>query len=306
MRQLKQTTRAMALPSRPLLALAYMSGAVVSFTLLAVAARELAPHHDTFEIMMYRSFLGIGIVVGIGWMAGTLHQIQTSRLGLHALRNAIHFGGQNLWFFALASIPLAQVIALEFTAPIWVALLAPLVIGERWRWVRIAAAAIGFAGILVVTKPGSVEISPGVIAAILSAVCFAGVTLTTKVLSRNETVTSILFWLVVSQAAMGVVAACYDGAVRPPTLQSIPLLVLVGFCGLFSHWCIANALTVAPASVVSPMEFARLPLTAAVGALLYAEAIDPAVAIGAILVLIANTINIRAEREAAPRSRARV
>ncbi|MEM9524203.1 MAG: EamA family transporter, partial [Pseudomonadota bacterium] len=97
----------------PLRAAAWMLGAVLSFTLMAVAGRRLSIHLDTFEIMMYRSLIGVFIVVAAGGLAGSLGQITRRQMGLHIARNACHFAGQNLWFYALTLIPLVQVFALE-------------------------------------------------------------------------------------------------------------------------------------------------------------------------------------------------
>ncbi len=287
---------AMEARTRPLLAFGFMMMAIFSFTLMAVAGRELAGRHDTFEIMMYRSFVGLAIVLAVGGLAGTLGQITTRSLGLHAVRNLFHFTGQNLWFFAVGLIPMAQLFALEFTTPLWVALFAPLILGERWRLTRGLAALLGFAGILIVARPDSIVIGPGQMAAVMCAFGFAGAMLATKMLSRTETVTCILFWLVSLQAAFGIVTAGIDGQIRLPDAESVPLLVIVGFTGLFSHFCITSALSVAPASIVSPMEFLRLPLFAVTGFLLYGEPVEVAVFVGAAVVLAANLMNIRAER----------
>ncbi|MEM9793164.1 MAG: DMT family transporter, partial [Pseudomonadota bacterium] len=217
--------------SRPLIAALYMTGAMLSFTLMAVAGRELSAHHDTFEIMMYRSLLGVPIVLAVAYAAGTLGQIRTGLIRLHLIRNVFHFAGQNLWFYAVALIPLSQLFALEFTTPLWVALLAPVVLGERWRMIRLLAAGIGFLGILIVARPGTIDISPGVITAILAAFGFAGAILTTKILSRTESVTSILFWLVAMQSVFGILTAGYDGDVAAPTAATAPFLAIVGMCG---------------------------------------------------------------------------
>jgi len=103
--------------SQPVKAAFWMLGAIASFTLMAVAGRAVSVELDTFELMMYRSFIGIAIVIAFATMLGTLKDIQTNNLKLHLLRNLSHFAGQNLWFAALVMIPLAQVVALEFTSP---------------------------------------------------------------------------------------------------------------------------------------------------------------------------------------------
>ena len=282
--------------SRPLLAALFMTGAMLSFTLMAVAGREASKTHDTFEIMFFRSVLGILIVVAFARWAGTLDQIRTRRLGLHLVRNVLHFTGQNLWFFAVTVIPLAQLFAFEFTTPIWVALFAPLVLAERLTPIRILAAVIGFGGILIVARPTGFDLGWGTYAAVLCAFGFAGAILTTKLLTRTDSLTCILFWLTVTQSVFGLITAGMDGDITLPTAASAPWVVIVGLCGLFSHWCITNALSLAPASVVSPMEFLRLPLVAVVGFLVYSEPLDAIVFLGAAVVFGANLMNILAEQ----------
>ena len=131
----------------------WMLGAVVSFSTMAVAGRIVSFELDTFEIMLYRSVIGFGLLVGAAWIGGTLRQVTRRTPQLQLMRNLFHFAGQNLWFHAITLIPLAQVFALEFTSPLWVLVLSPLFLGERLTRMRILAAMIGFAGILIVARP---------------------------------------------------------------------------------------------------------------------------------------------------------
>ncbi|WP_172296221.1 DMT family transporter [Pseudoruegeria sp. HB172150] len=280
-------------------AAAWMIGAIVSFTSMAIAGRALAGQHDTFEIMTYRSLVGIAIVLAVGWRAGTLQQITRRSLHIHFIRNISHFIGQNLWFFAIASAPLAQVFALEFTSPLWVTVLAPLVLKERLTSTRALAAALGFVGILFVARPfGGLSLGPGLIAAALAAIGFAGSAIFTRLLTRTETITCILFYLTLMQAAFGLICAAHDGAVTLPTAATLPWLILVGCAGLVAHFCLTTALSLAPASVVMPIDFARLPIIAIVGMVLYAEPLDPAILAGAAVIFAANWMNIRKETRA--------
>ncbi len=96
-----------------------------------------------------------------------------NKFSLHFARNVMHFIGQNLWFYAVTVIPLAQVFALEFTSPIWVILLSPLLLGERITLISAAAALMGFIGVLVVTRPDMAGINTGVIMAASLAIFFA-------------------------------------------------------------------------------------------------------------------------------------
>jgi len=273
----------------------WMTGAIASFSSMAVAGRELSAHHDTFEIMMYRSIVGVIVVALVLTATHNWHQVTTKRLGLHAIRNTLHFTGQNLWFYAVTVIPLAQVFALEFTQPIWVILLSPLMLGERLTPTRILAALIGFAGVLIVTRPGTAPLSPGLLAAAGSAVFFAFTTITTKKLTDVATIGCIVFWLTTMQVVLGAAAAGIDGQIALPSWQTAPYLLLVGLAGLLAHYCITNALAIAPATVVIPFDFARLPTIAIVGMILYNEPIDHWTLLGAAVIFSGIFLNVRAE-----------
>ncbi|MCG7518507.1 DMT family transporter [Ruegeria sp. Ofav3-42] len=273
----------------------WMTGAIASFSSMAVAGRELSVTHDTFEIMFYRSLVGIFVVAMVLTTTRKWHQVSTEHLSLHGIRNVLHFTGQNLWFYAVSVIPLAQVFALEFTQPIWVILLSPLLLKERLTTVRVMSALIGFAGILLVARPGAVPLSPGVLTAALSAVFFALTTISTKSLTRFASIGCIMFWLTVMQAGLGLVAAGIDGQITLPSASTAPFLLLVGLAGLLAHYCITNALAIAPATVVVPFDFARLPTIAVVGMVLYHEPLDHWTLLGAAVIFSGIFLNVQAE-----------
>jgi len=273
----------------------WMTGAIASFTTMAVAGRAVSLDHDTFELMFYRSLVGIVVVVTFAATSGRLGMIGHRRLGLHLVRNISHFTGQNLWFFAITAAPLAQVFALEFTAPLWALVLAPIFLSEAITKSRALAALVGFVGILVVTQPFSEPLTPGVIAAAGAAIGFAGSAIFTRRLTRTENVLTILFWLTVMQAVFGLVTAGWDGDIALPTTAALPWLVLIGFAGLLAHLCLTSALRLAPAAVVMPVDFIRLPLIAVIGWLFYAEGFDPLVLIGGGVIIAANWVNLRIE-----------
>lgn len=287
----------MAAPAvRPLAAALWMAGSVFGFSAIAVAGRELGSVLDTFEIMLYRSLIGIVVVLGAAIASGRTAEITARHFGWHLLRNSVHFAGQNLWLYALTLIPLAQLFALEFSYPIMVALSAPLFLGERMTPVRVLAAAVGFVGILIVARPfGAGGLSVGLAAALLCALGFAGSAIVTKRLTRVVSITCILFWLAVMQSALGLICAAYDGAVALPPRAALPWVAVMGLGGLGAHFCLTKALSLAPASVVTPIDFLRLPLIALVGALFYAESLDLWVLAGGAVILAANWTNIAAE-----------
>ncbi|WP_267138502.1 DMT family transporter [Anianabacter salinae] len=290
------TTKAFIAPdAQPLKAALWMIGAIFSFTSMAVAGRAVSLELDTFEIMTYRSFVGVFIVVAAGWGFGTLGQITRRSLHVHALRNVSHFTGQNLWFFAITAAPLAQVFAMEFSSPLWVALLAPVVLQERMTRTRALAALAGFIGILIVARPTVETMNPGLIAAACAAVGFAGSAIFTRLLTRTETLTCILFYMTAMQAVFGLVCGYWDGEMTMPSATSLPWIVVIGCAGLLAHTCLTMALSLAPATVVMPIDFARLPIIALVGMTLYAEVLDPMVFVGAAIIFAANYLNILVE-----------
>lgn len=282
--------------AHPLKAAFWMVGAIVSFTSMAVAGRNVAVELDTFELMMYRSFIGVAIVLVIASTAGALHHISTRSMGLHLARNISHFAGQNLWFAALSMIPLAQLFALEFTSPIWVILLAPVFLGERLTPLRGVVAGLGFLGVLIVARPDFANPDPGVILAALAAIGFAGSMIFTKRLTRTESTTCILFWLTMMQAAFGVLCAGWDLDIAWPSLTVWPWVVVVSIAGLAAHFCLTTALGLAPATVVVPLDFARLPVAALLGVVLYGEGLDLWVILGAAIIFGANYMNIALEK----------
>ncbi len=277
----------------------WMVGTVASFSLMAVAGRKASLDHDTFEIMLFRSIVGFAIVAAFGAATGRLAQARPKAPALHCARNICHFAGQNLWFYALPLIPLAEVFALEFTTPIWVALLAPLLLGEPLTPRRMLVVALGFAGILFVARPGFAVLQTGHIVAAASAIFFAGSFIATKRLAAQNSTWTILFWMTLMQIVLGLVCAGYDGDIRLPSTEALPWLALIGACGLSAHLCITSALQLAPATVVGPMDFARLPVIAAIGILLYDETLEWPMIVGAALILGGNFLNLQRKRSRA-------
>ena len=285
----------------------WMSGAIVSFTTMAIAGRAVSDTLNTFEIMLFRSIIGLTIVLVLATFAGTRHEINKGRIGLHFIRNAAHFTGQNFWFFALPIVPLTQLFALEFTTPIWVILLSPLILKERLTLIGIASALLGFLGILLVARPEAGPIGVGFFAAASCAVFFAITAILTRLLTRTETITCIMFFLTLSQAMFGAIMLLIvppfadifgvsvfglTGGITWPSINTWPWVVLIAISGLLAHYCLTKALSLAPASIVMPIDFVRLPLIAIIGMVFYAEPLSIFVLFGAVLIFAANYLNI--------------
>jgi len=247
------------------------------------------------HLMFYRSAVAL-VVVGalIATSRQGVRQVTTRRLALHGVRNAIHFIAQFSWFHALMMIPLAQLSAVEFTAPLWVAVIAPLVLGERLSATRIVAALIGFIGILVVVRPGAVPVGPGTMLALVAAIGYACSMVATKRLVVTETILAFLFHMSWMQLVMAAIAI--GPRVTLPGLETLPWLAGVALCGLSAHFALARAFTFADAIIVAPMDFLRLPLIMGVGVIIYGEPLEVWVLAGGAIVIAANVINLLGER----------
>jgi drug/metabolite transporter (DMT)-like permease len=280
-----------------------MTGALISFSISAVAIRALGQQLTTFEILTIRSGAGLFILLVIVAMRPALRRELAPRyMGFHLARNTTHFVGQYSWALAVTLLPFATVFALEFTMPAWVALLAALVLGERMTKSRAGSIVLGFLGVLLIVRPGLSSFQPMALLVLFAAFMFAISLIVTKQLTNRVSTFSIIFWMNLLQFPMalawpGVIAA--NGG--PPlfvfrlgTDLLIPTLAL-GVVGLTSHYCLTQAFRSGDATVVVPLDFVRIPIIALVGWMYYGEALDGFVFAGAGLIICGVLWNLFAE-----------
>ena len=277
----------------------WMLGGIVSFSLMAVSGREAGKVIETAELLTWRGLIGILVIVAILAVTGRFAEVRTTRLPMHLARNVGHFFGQYCWYYAVTLIPLAQLFALEFTAPIWVALFAPLLLGERFTVIKALAITLSFIGVLMVVKVWAEgfasEFSGGQVWGLMAAVGFAINMITTKKLTSTETTLCVLFWLVIMQTPMALIVAG-ELPMIPPNAWIWMWVIILSLAGLCAHFCLTQAFRYADATIVTPMDFARLPVIAIVGALAYAEPLLWNVLAGGGLIFLGNYINMRFAR----------
>lgn len=269
----------------------WMGGSIASFLTMTVAGRAIMPALDVFQVMEMRSVIGWLILLPLVFYVGGFAAMRTKRPLQHVGRNVVHYAGQYAWLQALTMIPLAQLISIEFTTPIWGALLAVLFLGERMSLRKVTAILLGLVGVLVIVRPGATAVDPGHLIMLAGAVGFGISVVMVKSLTRTDSVVAIIFWMLIIQSAIGLVPAI--AVWRTPEPWMWPWIVVVAFTGMSSHFCMARALSYAEATVVMPMDFLRLPLSALIGFLLYSERIDLFTAIGAALILTGNLFNLQ-------------
>ncbi len=268
----------------------WVSGWLALMTLIAVAGREASRELDVFQIMLLRSVIGMAMLYPLLHRGGGLAAIRTQRLGTHLGRNVVHYAAQYGWFVALTLIPLTQVIAIEFTMPLWVALLATAFLGEALTRRRLFAVVLGLAGVAIIVRPTASSVDWGQIIALAAAVGFAVALTLVKSMTRTEQTLTIIFWMLVIQSLLGLIPAL--AVWRWPSATVWFWMLIVAFCGTYSHYCLANAMRYADATTIVPMDFLRVPLTAGAGWLVYSERIDLLTVVGTGLILGANLVNL--------------
>lgn len=277
-------------------AIAWMVGALCSFAIMAVSVRELTGEMHAFQMLFIRSCLGVLIllpILSLRGRGGGWQQIRCDHLAGHTLRNVIHFTGQVLWIFGIGLLPLATVSAIEFTSPLWAGVLAVLFLGERLNRGRLIAFVLGFVGILVIVRPGFIDVGEGIVIMLVCAFFFGATGAVTKWLTRRETALAIIFYMVLMQAVFGAVASLFVW--QPVTLAHTPWLALMAVTGLSAHFCLTSALAEADATFIMPLEFLRLPMVATIGYLLYAEDFEAATLLGALIIFSGNYVSLRYE-----------
>jgi drug/metabolite transporter (DMT)-like permease len=269
-----------------------MAGWLSLMLIVTVAGREALRELNVFQVMEVRTIIGFLLLYPLVRLNGGFAAMKTRRPLQHIGRNLIHYAAQLGWFYALTLIPIGQVVSIEFTMPIWTAILAASFLGERMTVWKISAIVLGVVGVFIIVRPATGQVNPGQLIALAAAVGFGISIAMMKSLTRTESTVAIIFWMLVIQSAAGFFPALYVWTWPTPHIWG--WVVAIGFCGTFSHFCMARAMLYADAMIVLPMDFLRVPLTALAGWLIYAERLDMFTVLGAALILAGNLLNLKA------------
>src|SRR5438477_1773429 len=261
----------------------WMLGAVLSFAGMAVSVRQLVRYMAIAEILALRTAVTLIVVCALVAAHGR-GAVATRRLRLHATRSLVHLAGQYCWAYAISALTLATVFAIEFTMPIWVALLAAAFLHERLNRGRIVQLVLGLAGTLIILRPGAGVFHPAALVMLLGSLFYASNMIFTKRLSATESALAVTFWMSVVQLPVTVIAAWSSWIA--PRLADLPWIAVIGMGSFAAHYSITHAMKLAPATLVVPIDFVRLPLIAVVGALFYAEPFDFMVLVGAAVIFV--------------------
>jgi drug/metabolite transporter (DMT)-like permease len=283
-----------------LLVVLWMTGTLLSFSVMAISIRLLAGQLSIFEILTVRSFGALVILFSLLALNPRLWpQLHTQRLPMHAFRSAVHFGGQYAWATSLTLLPFATVFAIELTLPVWVLVLAVLILGEKLTSGRIAVLVLGFIGCIVILRPGLQAFQPASLLVLLCSLLYAVFNIATKQMTTTETNFSIVFWMNLIQFPIGLSGSDPFFVLRLEPWHALPVAG-VGIAGLSAHYCMAKAFRYGDASLVIPIDFMRVPLIAVVGWLFFGESVDTMVFLGAFIILSGILWNLQQEARNPP------
>lgn len=267
-----------------------MSGALISFCLMAVGARELSEQINTFQVLFFRSAIGLVIITCVIIYSNNIKLMKPQRIGLHIIRNTFHFAGQYCWFIGIGLLPLAEVFALEFTVPIWTTIIACFFLNEKITIKKVMAISMGILGVVVIVQPGIEIINSASFIVLGSAIFYSIAHTSTKALSGTENPLTILFLMCIIQLPIGFFLSI--GQWQIPVGSQWLWLIVIGITALSAHYCMTKAMQLIEVSSVVTMDFFRLPVIAIVGVVFYYESFEITLILGALMMLVGNLINM--------------
>lgn len=273
-----------------------MSG--VLFALLNVFTLIPSQHLNPYVMAFMRYFFGTLMLVPIVLKLGLHRSMSTNRLPLHLFRGCIHACGMFLWFVGLPLTTLASITALGFTGPIFVTIGAAMFLGEKVRMRRWMAVLVGFAGAMIIIRPGVGDLGLGAICILISTPIFSASNLISKALARTETANKIVIWQHLTILVFACPVALYFWQTPGPT--DLLWFVAAGLCGTLGHICQQNGYQLADITLLQPIGFLSLLWNALLGYFLFFQQPDVWTFVGA-AVIFASALYI-SHREAVRRA----
>lgn len=261
--------------------------AMSSFASMSIILRHVTGELHPFEVAFFRSFIGLLILIPWIVRAGGLRMLRTRNLGLFTLRGIFNVTSMFAWFTAVTMMPLAELTALGFTAPLWATLFAALVLYEVVRARRWSATAIGFVGALIILRPGFVEMNMGALLVLLSSATWAMTTIVIRMLTRTEDSSTIVIWQALMMALVSLVPALFVW--QWPTWEALLWLCALSGLATFGHMCHVRACSMQEIAALQPIEFVKLPVIALLAFVVYEEVPSIWVWVGAVIIFTAGT-----------------
>lgn len=256
------------------------------FVAVTAIVKYMGPRVPPAEAAFLRYLLGLVFLIPMLPAMRAAH-LTPRQWKLFTLRGVFHSGGVILWFYAMTRIPIAEVTAMNYLAPVYVSIGAALFLGEKLAMRRIAAITVALIGTAVILRPGFREVEAGHIAMLFCAVTFAGSYLLAKIMADEAKPAVVVFMLSIF-VTIGLAPFALADWVTP-TWGDLGLLFLVACFATAGHYTMTMAFAAAPVTVTQPVTFLQLVWAVALGALVFAEPVDIWVILGGGLILASVT-----------------
>lgn len=279
----------------------FMVLACALFGVMHVGVRHVTQSIHPFEAAFFRNFLGL-LVLAPSFITHGWRPLRTRRLGLHCLRAALNVVAMLTFFYALSITPVALVQALAFTSPLFSAVLAILLLGERVRARRITAIAAGFAGALLIIRPGIQPVELGPVLVLVSSAVWGCTVIVIKSLSRTDSAVTITAYMLLLMSPMTLACALFVWTW--PSTGELVMLAGIGVSGTLAQICMAQSLRLAETTVVLPFDFTKVVWGALLGWVVFGELIDGWTLLGAMVIFVGGLYLAYRERQIAHQGRA--
>lgn len=278
----------------------WLLGADAWMSVQSATIKWLGADVPSLEIVFFRCLFGLGLVIPLLMREGGL-RYTAARLPLHLARAAFGLGSMACAFYAYTVLPLAEAIALTFTMPLFLTVLAALVLRETVGWRRRFATLAGFAGVLLVLRPGAHALQAAALFALAAALLQASVSIVIKRLAAVETSGMIILYFNLAGVVVFALPAAHVWV--PPTGTALVLMAAIAMTGMASQFSLINACRVAEMSAIAPVDYSRLLFGGLLGYLLFAEVPDRWSIAGAAVIVVSTLYIARREIQLARRAR---
>ena len=279
----------------------WMVASSMFYALIYVVVRGLAEKFDVNQIVFFRALLGSAFMLPWLFSVG-LSALRTSKMSLYLWRMFFSYIGAVAWMYGIAGMPLADANALMFTMPLFTLVLAAIMLSERPGVHRWSATVVGFAGALIILRPGVIEITFAAVSTLFAAAAFSVALIGSKKLTATENPNAMVFYLYTLMIPCAAIGAYFYWT--PPGLDDVPLLVALGVCTVGAQQCQTRAFREAPASLVVIINYVQLPLIAFLGWMIFGQSTDLFTWIGAAVICSSTYyVSYREGRRAAEKAR---
>ncbi|MCP8939142.1 DMT family transporter [Alsobacter sp. SYSU M60028] len=282
-----------------MLGIAMMLLGIFLFVVNDVMGKWLVATYSVGQVLLLRSVAALVLLAPMIWRTGLREIVSAPQPGLQVLRVTLSTAEVACFYWAVAYLPLADVVTFYMSGPIWVTALAGPMLGERIGWRRWSAVLVGFAGVVIALQPSPSSFSLPSLVAVAGSFFFALLMITTRKLRRTNDV-SLVTWQTVAALLFGAATAPVHWVT--PTWRDLGLLALLGVVAAVAHMCVNRSLKLAPAAVVVPYQYTQIAWAVLLGFLIFGDIPGAPVFVGSAVIVAAGLYIFLHEQQLAKKS----